>query len=106
MSPHAEAAVAGVRAAPRLPHKFPEQPPVSPVDRPRVVGSGCVENAVDRKHAADDAEGAAAAVVQLPGAFTADDGRIGRPPTNPESTAAPTATRGQPGSDARAPHQL
>ncbi len=77
--PHAESAVADVRAAARLPHEMPDLVAVESVHGPRVVGRGYIEDAVDlenralhvgeragfeRSHAAHDETGPRAAALR------------------------------------------
>ena len=102
---HAEAAIAGMRPAARLPDVLPEDPSIACVNRPGVVGARGVQHAVDREHAADDARGAPAAVVQLTRPFAADDRRHRGPAATETAEAAAAANRRHAGLDARAPCQ-
>ena len=72
--PHADAAMAGVRAAARLPVELPEDRAVARVDGPDVVGRRRVEDAVDHQDRSADLRGAAG--VELAGAFAGDRQRI------------------------------
>ena len=73
VAPHADAAMAGVRAAARLPVELPEHRAVARVDRPEVVGRGRIEHAVH--HQDRSANGRGTAGVELAGPLAADDDR-------------------------------
>ena len=75
VAPHADAAVADVRAALRLPEVVPDLAAVVGVERPDVVGRRDVEHAVDLQNRPLDLRRAAATSV----AFAADDHRRSRP---------------------------
>ena len=95
--PHADAAMAGVRAAACLPVELPEDRAVARIDRPDVVGRRRVQHAVD--HEDRPANLRRTAGVELAGAFAGDRQRNvcttatgpPRPPTPPPP--APPAPR-------------